>query len=179
MTTTTFQLELPGANPFSLSGPAVSGSGKPFPEFKYGTTVALGDAGAEFISASLTLGSTTSLTDGQVYVLDKDFAATLLSTANSPRGCEVGVGRVAQANVPAATYGIWLQRAGHVAVQANASAPGNQLCETTATAGQINAAASPTGGSKLIVGLYLHATNGGSPGTCAANVMWPYVDKTN
>lgn len=179
MTTTTFQNELPGANPFKLDGPSVAGSGVPLPQFKPGTTVALGDAGAEFIYVSLTLGSTTTLTDGQVFTFDKDYSASLLTTTSGVRGNEVGVGRVNQANVAAGTYYIWLQRAGHVKVLSSASAPAAQLVETTATGGQINAAASPTVGSKRVVGLYLQVSNGGSVGTTDANVMWPYIDATN
>lgn len=183
MTTTTLQFELPGANPFALAGPAsaagATGAGVPFPQFSYGTALAAGNSGADFIFCQLVLGGATTLTDGQVYTYDKDYVATLVSTANSPRGQDVGVGRVAQAAVPAGTYGIWLQRAGHVNVQASASAPANALCETTATAGQLFSAASPTVGSKLIVGLYLQTANGGAAGVTAANVMWPYIDKTN
>jgi hypothetical protein len=178
MTTSSFQFGIAGSSPFVLDGPAVAGSGVPLPQIKPGT-VTYGDNEGEFVYCKLTLGSTTTLTDGQVYQYDKDYNASLLTTAAAVRGQSVGVARVAQANVPAGTYYVWLQRAGHVAVQANASAPANQLCETTATGGQINAAASPTVSSKAIQGLFLLTANGGSAGTTEANVLWPYVDKTN
>jgi hypothetical protein len=238
---TQFQFEVPGASPFSLEGPVTAGTGQLGPQFKPGTTVALGDNGAEFIYCKLVLSGTTTLADGQLYTIDGTFSASLLTTTNSPRGQSVVVGRVNQANVAAGTYYFWVQRAGNAPVVMSGSA--NALAETTATGGKANFTNSPTVGSKLIVGLYVFNasptftanTKNGSPtltgissldevalgagvagtgipgsttvigidrvngtitmsanasadgtgitvtlsGTVAANVMWPYIDKTN
>lgn len=151
------QFELPGSNPFKLDGPVLAGSGVPLPQFRVGTAISLGDAGAEYIYCAITLGGVTTLKDGQLYVLDKDFNVTLLSTANSPRGNSVVVGRVNQAAVAAGSYYGWFQRSGNAPVVSTGNA--NAIAETTATAGQANYNNAPTVGSKQIVGLYLFAAN--------------------
>lgn len=238
---TTAQVELPGASLTKLEGPIVSGSGYPAPNFRPGTTIALGDQAAEFVYCKLILASTTTLTEGQLYTYDGTFTASLLTTTNSPRGQSVVVGRINQASVPAGTYYFWGQRSGNAPVVMSGSA--NALAETTATGGKANFTNTPTSTTKLIVGLYVYnagptftaTTTNGSPaltslssldeialgagvsgtgipgsttviaidrtlntvtlsanctangsaitvtlaGTVTANVMWPYIDKTN
>lgn len=123
-------------------------------QFKLGTTLE-GDAGSVFIFCTLVLGSTTSLTPGQAYTIDKDFTATLLTTANSPRGTSVGFSQVYQASNLAGTYYLWLQIKGHGPSAAIASSAANALAETSATAGSVNYNNTPTSTTKKIVGLYL------------------------
>lgn len=153
-----FIYEAPGANITQLYGPApaagVASSGIPAQIFKPGETLE-GDAGAVFIFCTLVLGSTTSLTPGQAYTIDKDFAATLLTTANSPRGTSVGFSQVYQASNLAGTYYLWLQIKGHGPSAAIASSAANALAETSATGGSVNYNNTPTATTKKIVGLYL------------------------
>lgn len=146
------QLAENGCNPFLVEGPVTLGSGVFAPSFDLGV-VTYGDKGAEFIYCKLVLGSSTTLREGQFYTYDKDYTATLLTTSNSPRGQEVGVGRYDNPTALAAgTYYIWLQRAGHCPVKYTGS--NNALCETTATGGLCNFTNTPTTTTKLIVGVY-------------------------
>lgn len=123
-------------------------------QFKLGTALE-GDAGSVFVFCTLVLASTTTLTPGQAYTIDKDFTATALTTTNSPRGTQVGFAQVYQASVVAGTYYLFLQIKGHGPVAAVASSAANALAETSATAGSVNFTNSPTTGAKKIVGLYL------------------------
>lgn len=180
MANTTRQTGLPGCNPFALEGPIVAGSGHPAPNFRPGAfSPAAGDSGGEFQYCILTLASTTSLTDGQVYVIDKDFNAALATTTNALRGMDVGIGRVVQASVVAGTYYIWLQRNGRAPVQVAASALANTVMQTTATGGQLDAPSSPTATTKAIAGIELTAANGGAAGVVQAFVRRPAVYVTN
>lgn len=158
MVATLVQFGLPGANPFALEGPVTAGTGQLGPQQKPGNVAsAEGDCGSEFVYCKLVLGSTTTLADGQLYVVDKAYTMTLLTTTNSPRGNNVVVCRVNQANVIAGTYYVWAQRAGNCPVVA--TGVGNALAETTATGGTANFTNTPTTTTKYIVGLYLYATN--------------------
>lgn len=142
-----------GTSPTVLLGPlvaaGVSNQGVPQPQFKPGTTVD-GDGKGKWVLCTLVLGSTTTLANGQAYVIDRNFVATLLTTANSPRGASVGWASVSQASVVAGTYYIWLQINGHCAAQytGNATAIG----ETTATGGLVNFNNTPTATTKAVVG---------------------------
>lgn len=157
MSITSKQFGLVGSNPFALEGPIGSFNGYPAPSAALGA-VGLGDCEGEFVFAKLVLDGSTTLKDGQLYVIDRDYTATPLTTSNSPRGLTVGVGRVVAAVAPAAgTYYIWLQRAGHCPVVATGS--GNSAAETTATAGTANFNNTPTTGAKTILGLSLFGTN--------------------
>ena len=148
----------PGCSPFTLKGPYVSGSGLPVPQHKPGTRQE-GDCEAEFVYCGLNLAAVTSLADGQLFAIDTDYNATLLTTTTGLRGMSVGVGRANQSNVAAGQYYVWLQIAGHAPVIANtgtANAPG----ETTTTAGMGNfPAGAATVGAKTIRGLFLQAAS--------------------
>jgi hypothetical protein len=146
----------PGANPCRLIGPASStgatGGGIPVPNWKLGMIVS-GDLGAEFVLCKLTLAGTTDLLPGQVYWLDKDFNATLLSTTvgNNPTNAECGVLNVWAPSTPAGVYYAWLQRAGHCSVQAIAGSTANGFGETnTTSAGTLKFPASPTTGQRSV-----------------------------
>lgn len=180
MSVATFQGDRFGANPFAVEGPIVAGSGTLGPQFSLGV-VTDGNAGSEWIYCKLTLGSTTTLNVGDVYTWDKDFNASLISTAASPRGQQVGVGCVAAASQPAGVYYIWLQRSGQALVRVVATTPlANTIMETTATAGVVGAPTSATTTSKFISGMVLTAANsGGSVAAVEAILSWPLIDKTN
>lgn len=160
MTVSTFQTAWFGSNPNVLDGPVGSptptGSGVIVPQFKLGH-LAQGDSEAEFIYCKLVLAAATTLIPGQAYVIDDDYNATLLSTANSPRGAKVMflmVNAPSNAQQPAGTYYGWFLRSGKFPVLTNTLTVG-ALAETSATAGTINTpAGAATVGSKLIVGLY-------------------------
>jgi len=144
-----------GASPTTLYGPqaaaGVTSNGSPQPQFKPGTMVT-GDGG-EWVFCTLVLAGTTTLANGQAYVIDRNWVATLITTANSPRGVSVGFGNVSQASVAAGTYYIFLQISGHVGVQFTGVA--NALAETTATGGLLNFTNTPTGTTKAVVPIAL------------------------
>jgi hypothetical protein len=121
----------PGANPCLIYGPppsaGVSSNGM----------VISGDFGAEFVFAKLTLGSTADLLPGQVYQLDKDYNAALLTTAASVLNAEAVVLNVWSPALAAGTYYGWFQRAGRVSVQAASGSVANGQGETTAVGGQL------------------------------------------
>jgi hypothetical protein len=179
MTTATFINTQFGARPTVLDSAGTLGDGTQIPQIKVGSR-ADGDAGSEFVYCKLTLASTTSLLDGHVYTIDKDFNASLISTSNSPRGQTVGVGRVAAASTPAGTYYLWVQVAGGAPVQVVATTPkANTIMETTATAGVLGAPTSATVGSKAVIGAVITADNSGATGSVEGILNWPSIDKTN
>lgn len=140
----------PGAAPTVLLTPPSttnSGTGIPQPQFVVGQTLT-GPRGGEWQLCTLVLASTTSLTNGQAYVIDTDFVATLITTTNSTRGYSVGIGSVQQASVVAGTYYIWLQINGHAGVASTGAV--NSVMETTATGGLLNAANTPTSTAKTV-----------------------------
>jgi hypothetical protein len=143
----------PGANPCILYGPqaaaGTSSNGVPLPNWRAGMVVS-GDAGSEFVYAKLVLGGVTDLLPGQVYQLDKDYNATLLTTANSVLNQEVVVLTVWAPQTQAGGYFGWFQRAGRASVQAAAASVATGFGETTATAGQLKFPAAPTAGQKSV-----------------------------
>jgi hypothetical protein len=149
----------PGANPCVLyavpsTTAPTGGLGIPAPQWKLGMTIN-GDTGSEFVFCKLVLGATTDLLPGQAYQYDENFTATLLTTANSVLNYEFGVCNVWAPQAVAGTYYIWVQRAGHCAVQAAAASIATGQAETTATAGVLKflASASHTAGTKSTQGL--------------------------
>ena len=82
-----------GMNPCVLvKAPTTAGGGIPAPQFRPGMVVN-GDLGSEFVYGKLVLGAVTDLLPGQMYQLDENYTATLLSTTNGNNvlGYEVGV----------------------------------------------------------------------------------------
>lgn len=149
-----------GAAPTVLIGPVPTtgntGGGVPVPQFSPGTTVD-GNARAQWVLATLVLAAPTTLANGQAYVIDRNFTATLLTTANSPRGSSVGYGSVSQASVAAGTYYIWLQIRGHCPVQFTGVAAA--IGETTATGGLVNFTNTPTGSTKAVLANHLYVAS--------------------
>lgn len=165
------QTERFGANPFVVEGPIVLGSGVPAANFTLGS-VCWGDSEAEWVYCSLALGSTTTLAPGTWMQWDKDYNASLLTTANAVVGQRVGVfsganqaptisgGPAGSVTLAAGTYFIWVQRSGQAAsIVTAAVTPNLVIAETTATAGAINAPASPTVTTKQITPVSFSAAN--------------------
>jgi hypothetical protein len=130
----------PGANPCVLYGPApaagVTDNGIPFPSYKLGMVVN-GDSGTEFVYGKLVLAAVTDILPGQAYQFDENYAATLLTTANSVLNANAVVLSVWAPQLAAGTYYGWFARAGNVAMQAAAGSVANGQGETTATGGQL------------------------------------------
>lgn len=141
-----------GVNPTSIDGPVTLGSGLFYPQFDLGAMIR-GDRESEYVYCQLVLGTATILREGQAYTFGSDWVATLLTTANSPRGQSVGIGRVDNpVALAAGTYYIWLQINGECPVRYTGS--NNALGETTATGGLMNFNNTPTSTTKKIVGIY-------------------------
>src|SRR6266403_1628103 len=144
MTVTTFQTAVDGVNPFAVEGPAVAGSGVIVPQYRLGH-VAYGDAGLEAVYCKYTSVGNQVLTPGLLFTVDDDYTATLLTTANSPRGSKVmacligmGIGGQSVTTVTGSVYYLWLARAGQVPVAYTTVGAVGSLAETTATGGAAN-----------------------------------------
>ena len=81
----------------------------------------------------------------------------LLTTAASVLNQEVAFLQAWAPATAAGTYYVWLGRAGHLAVKATGAA--NGFGETTATAGTVNFAATPTVGTKSITPTSLYVAS--------------------
>lgn len=160
-----------GANPFIIDGPIVSGTGVLGPQFKLGT-VSWGESEAEWVYCKLTLASTTTLQPGQFIWWDKDYNATLGTTANTPIGNKCGFfsgGATSptiagfnpgSVSLVAGVYYLWVLRSGQAPVLASATTVANLVVmETTTTAGQVNCPASPTVGTRQITPVSFSAAN--------------------
>ncbi|MBX4940990.1 MULTISPECIES: hypothetical protein [Rhizobium] len=170
MSIATSQTDRLGANPFVVEGPIVAGSGIPGPTFSLGAT-ALGAKEAEWVYCKLVLASTTTLQPGQWFQWDRDYTATLLTTAAAVVGYRCGVfagasqsptqsGGPAQAiSLAAGTYYIWLQRNGQAPAMVSTATAALVVAETTATAGLANAPASATATTKAIANVSFQAAN--------------------
>lgn len=143
----------PGADPTVAYGPVPAagqtGQGILLPPFKVGMVVT-GDLGTEFVLCKLVLAAATDLIPGQAYQWDKDYTATLLTTAGSVLNQEVGFAQIYASQLAIGTYYIWLGRAGHMPVNTIAGTVANGYGETSATAGALKFPAAPTAGSKSV-----------------------------
>ena len=170
----------PGANPCLIYGPApaagVSNQGVPQPQWRVGMTVN-GDYGAEFVYAKLALAAITDLLPGQAYQLDKDFNATLMTTANSVLNEQVVILNVWGPQTAIGTYYGWFQRAGRCAVQAVAGSIANGQAETTATAGSLKFTANGghTAGTKSIAPASSYVASSGITFTGNTTNGSPYI----
>ncbi|TBY48333.1 hypothetical protein [Rhizobium leguminosarum] len=170
MTIATSQTDRLGANPFVVDGPIVSGSGIPGPNFALGS-VSGGSKESEWVYVKLVLASTTTLQPGQWFQWDRDYTATLLTTAAAVVGNRCGVfaganqaptqsgGPAQSISLVAGTYYIWLQRNGQAPALVTTATAALVVAETTATAGLANAPASATVSSKAIQGVNFTAAN--------------------
>ena len=181
MAVSTFSNSILGANPRTLDVlPTVTGTGAPSTLPFTPGFVADGDNGGEWVYCKLTLAAVTSLLDGHVFTIDKDYNASLIATANSPRGQRVGVGRVAAPNTAAGVYGLFVQVGGQAPLQVVATTPkGFTNMETTATPGVLGSPTSSTVGSKFVAAVVIVADNAGAAASVEAILNWPSVDKTN
>ncbi|WP_028747988.1 hypothetical protein [Rhizobium mesoamericanum] len=165
------QTERFGANPFVVEGPIVAGSGIPAPNFTLGS-VCWGDAEAEWVYCQLVLASQTTLQPGQWMQWDKDYAASLLTTAVAVVGQRCGVfsgamqpptisgGPVGTVTLAAGTYYVWVQRSGQAPAVVSSGVTANiVVAETTTTAGQAAVPASPTATTKQITPVSFAAAN--------------------
>ena len=109
---------------------------------------------------------------GLVCTIDASHGADALSTSNDARGNIVGV---AMAAIAANSYG-WLQIRGTCSMSVKASAAANVRLNTTATAGYIDD--DGTAGSMQVEGAYLTTARGGTDGTAAARLNYPFVSAT-
>lgn len=170
MSIATSQTERMGANPFVVEGPIVAGSGILGPQFSLGT-LCWGPREAEWVYCKLTLASTTTLQPGQWFQWDFNYNAVLLTTANAVIGQRAGVfsgamqpptisgGPVGTVTLAAGTYYIWVQRAGQAPALMTTVTANLVIAETTTTAGQANAPASATVGTKQITPVSFAAAN--------------------
>lgn len=168
MTVASFQTAIDGVNPFVVEGPAVLGSGVIVPQYRLGH-VAYGDAESEWVYCKYTSVANQVLSPGLLFTVDDDYTATLLTTANSPRGSKVmvcgvglGYGGQSQTTVTGSVYYMWLARAGQMPCAYTTMATAGNLAETTATGGAANFPNSATVSSKLITGLYITKAVGGT-----------------
>ncbi len=170
MTIATSQTDRLGANPFVVEGPIVTGSGIPGPNFALGS-VSGGSKEAEWVYCKLVLASTTTLQPGQWFQWDRDYTASLLTTAAAVVGNRCGVfaganqaptisgGPVGSVSLVAGTYYLWIQRNGEAPALVTTATAALVVAETTATAGLANAPASATVSSKAIQGVNFTAAN--------------------
>jgi hypothetical protein len=170
MTIATSQTDRLGANPFVVEGPIVAGSGIPGPNFALGT-ISWGAKEAEWVYCKLVLASTTTLQPGQWFQWDRDYTATLLTTAAAVVGYRCGVfvgasqaptqsgGPAGTVSLAAGTYYIWVQRNGEAPAMVSTATAALVVAETTATAGLANAPASATATSKAIANVNFQAAN--------------------
>jgi hypothetical protein len=123
--------------------------------------------------------ASTDFSVGDVVAISAAGVATPITTANAAPGQSVGrkVGVVVRAVSSLATpqYG-WVQVSGIGAIRVLASAVLNTPLNTTATAGVLDDDA--TAGSRVIDGVVLNATNGGSTALVAAMLNNPFVGRT-
>lgn len=146
-------------------------NGPPFPPFKLGTIVTLEDGGlAVFAKASAAITG-----EGYLCLIDEAWNATMITTANSAstRGSRVGA---AQAAFTASGQYGWFVVAGKSNIRVLASCVGHVELNTTATAGALDDDATAT--SRVVDGVVLKTTNGGSAATAEGNLSGGRVGRT-
>lgn len=141
-----------GAGPTALIGPVTDTYTAP------GAlgTVAMGDNEATYVLCKLVQSGATAMHDGECYLVDKDYNATLLVTSGAAVGKSVMVGRVdtGAGTAAAGTYYLWLQRGGHCPVVNKSTSSVNAKAETTASAGKVLFTPSATSGSYAISNMF-------------------------
>ena len=119
-----------------------------------------------FVQASGAIGQS------DLVFFTNSYIASSLSTANDARGSLCGVAPVAFAN---GEYG-WVQVKGPTVMNVKASAVANVRLNTTATAGYPDDDGSV--GAMQVQGAYLTVTRGGTDGSAAGVLNYPFVDVT-
>lgn len=135
-------------------------------------TILRGNQNSEFVYCSISAAQAASL-QGQAYIIDANFAATLASTTNSPRGAIVGF-QVTSSAISAGNFA-WLQRKGQANIRTAAAAVVNARMNTTATAGAIDD--DGTVGAKQIEGVAL-TTAAGAAGAFEGVLNYPIIGVT-
>lgn len=168
MTVATFQTAIDGVNPFVVEGPSTLGSGVIVPQYRLGH-VSYGDAESEWVYCKYTSVANLTLAPGLLFTVDDEYVATLLTTANSPRGSKVmvcgiglGYGGQSQATVTGSVYYLWLARCGQLPVAYTTVGTLGNVGETTATGGVANFPNALTTNAKQISGLYITKAVGGT-----------------
>jgi len=117
-----------------------------------------------------------ALSAAEVATIDEAYAANLVDTTETAPGTGQGkpVG-VARATAAVGEFG-WVQVKGTGDVQVSASAAAYTELNATATGGQLDDDA--TAGAEAIVGIVLSAARGGTAGTAAGVIDYPYVGRT-
>lgn len=151
----------PGINPYVIYGPISAtatsvmafstGFGSnaiPQIQFRLGL-VAQGDYETEWIFCRYVSTGTPDLLPGQVWQIDENYSASLITTTTAAANlnAQVGVSYVFFPAIPAGTYYFWLARAGRVIVQAAASSLAGGGAQTGATAGQVKFLTTHTAGT--------------------------------
>lgn len=129
---------------------------------------ATGNENGTFVYASFAAAAA----EGQIVTLNASFAASLVTTTNSPRGQIWGVVRGA----PAAGQFAWVQVGGQAPVSVLALCAANARLNTTATAGTADDDA--TTGAKVLDGGVLTAANGGATANVEAILSNPVIGVT-
>lgn len=149
-----------GANPFQIDTTRQHRLGQ----------IGRGVNGAEWEYVQFNSGSIVA---GHLVVIDRDFVATTITTAASPRGNRCGV--VMAATASAGTFG-WVQRQGQANIRVLANAAANARLNTTATAGILDD--DGTAGSKQIEGIHLQVANGGATANVEGTLNGPIIGVT-
>jgi len=106
MTVVSSQTAWFGANPFTAdvatASTGTAGAGIVIPQFKVGS-VTWGDAESEYVYVKYVSASNLVLQPGLAFTIDDTFTATLLTTANSPRGSKVMYSCVGLGGAPSIT----------------------------------------------------------------------------
>ena len=139
------------------------------PTFGVGTRIR-GANGSEWVYVQAA-GAITGA--GRAVVIDEDFQAAMVTTANALRGLSIGIAAAAFADDD---YG-WVQIYGVCDIQVAASCAANVGIAATATAGQLDDAVGT--GTKNILGLVLTTARAASAGTAPGVLSYPTVYTTN
>lgn len=134
----------PGINPYVVYGPlsatanTVMKDAIPQLPFRVGQ-VAQGDYETEWVFCRYVSTGTPDLLPGQVWQVDENYTAVLLTTttAAAALNAQVGVSYAFFPAIPAGTYYLWLCRSGRVIVQAAAASLAGGQAQSGATAGQV------------------------------------------
>lgn len=137
------------------------------PQFTIGGRVD-GDFGALYIYGI----AGANIAAGDFVVFDRNYSATLLTTANSPRGAKVAVARAA---LTTGQYG-WFQVEGQVGGRTDAAVAANAQINTTATGGAVDDNAAV--GSKRIEAIAIPVAAAGATTNTEFTLSSPYVGVT-
>lgn len=147
-----------------------------------GVNLAIVDTAAAFQPGTLVHGNyggewvyvqaSAAIAAGDFVVISKDYAVSLLTTTNSPRGSKVGVCRTALAN----TEWGWVQTAGQAPGRTANAVAANARINTTATGGAVDD--DGTGGAKEILGVGIPVAAAGATTNTEFTLTNPVVGVT-